>query len=123
MRRASSSPSNVKMPQVKLYNRMLDFINRNFFINKNYTTEYQLSQTSSGIRRAILVASPNKTRSCPVKGYEEEYLFAFKSYNERLERGKFIECFKILKEFMNVSSSKLFSNDSSPRTMSNGVKL
>ncbi len=58
-----------------------------------------------------------------------------KSYEERLTsinlfslekcrlRGKFIECFKILKGFPNIDASKLFSIDNTSRTRSNGIKL
>ncbi len=58
-----------------------------------------------------------------------------KSYEERLAslnlfslekhqlRGKLNEYFKILKGFINVDASKLFSVDDTSRTRSNGVKL
>ncbi|RUM28547.1 MAG: hypothetical protein DSY42_08200 [Aquifex sp.] len=58
-----------------------------------------------------------------------------KSYGERLARlilfslekrrlrGKLIECFKILKGFMNVIANKLFLMGDLSRTRSNGVKV
>ncbi len=55
-------------------NRMLGFINRNFsFKNKDTIAPLCISlvKTSSGVRRAVLVASPCKgyseTRNCPAK--------------------------------------------------------
>ncbi len=47
-------------------------------------------------------------------------LFYFEKW--RLQ-DKIIECFKILKGFMNVDASKLFSNDNTSRTRNNGIKL
>ncbi len=64
-------------------NRMLGFIKRNISFEKqrrNPTLVYQLSQATSGIRRAVLVASLckrySKTRSCPAKGYKDDYILA-----------------------------------------------
>ncbi len=58
------------------------------------------------------------------KSYEERLasvnLF---SLEKRRLRGKLIECFKILLGFTNVDASKLFLDDGSSRTRSNGVKL
>ncbi len=34
-----------------------------------------------------------------------------------------MECFKILKDFTNIDSTKLFSIDNTSRTRSNGIKL
>ncbi len=45
------------------------------------------------------------------------------SLEKRRLRGKLIECFKILKGFVNVGASKLFSIDNSSQTRNNGVKL
>ncbi len=69
------------------------------------------------------------------KGYEDDFIPAFKSYEERLVslnlfslekrqlQGKLTEYLKILKSFTNVDANKLFSIDNSSRTSSNGVKL
>ncbi len=85
---------------------------------------------------AILVASPRKEhstiRSRPAKmipslcntSYEERlarlHLF---SLEKRRLRGKLTECFKVLKEFTNVDTNRLFLTDDSSRTRSNEVKL
>ncbi len=44
------------------------------------------------------------------------------SLKKRLLRGKIVECFKILKEFTNTDTSKMFLIDKTSRTRSNGVK-
>ncbi len=64
-------------------NILLGFINRNFsFKNKDMlhtTTLYQVNYTLSGIRSAVLVASPReglRKTNCPAKVYEDDYVFA-----------------------------------------------
>ncbi len=114
--------------------KLLGFINRNIYFNNRHNTLYQLSQTPSGICRAIMVASPckgySKTRSCPAKDYEDDNVFGNKSYEERLAwlekrrlRDKIIVFFLILKGFTNMNASKLFWIDNTSLTMSNGAKL
>ncbi len=58
------------------------------------------------------------------KPYEERLarLNLFSLEKRRLRR-KIIEGFKILKGFMNMDGSKIFSIDNTPQTRSNGVKL
>ncbi len=122
---------------------MLGFINK-FPVQKwrsISTTVYQFSQTPPGIWRATLDAPPppyeghSKTRSCPEKGYKDDYIPALKSYEERLVslnlfslekrrlRDKLTECLKILTSFTNVDANKLFPIDNLSRTRSNGIKL
>ncbi len=45
------------------------------------------------------------------------------SLEKRRLTGKLIECFKVPKGFTNVDANKLFSNNNSSRTRSNGEKL
>ncbi len=58
------------------------------------------------------------------KLYEERLArLHLSSLEKRRLRGKIIECFKMLKWFVNVDASKMFSIDNTLRTRSNGVKL
>ncbi len=58
------------------------------------------------------------------KSYEERLtgLNLFSLEKHRLGRN-LIECLKILEDFTSVDACKLFSNDNTSRTRSNGVKL
>ncbi len=123
-------------------NRMLGFINRNIsFKKKDVILPLYISLVRPHLEYALQFWSPHHAKDIAkleaVQRRATEMITSLrnKSYEERLARlnlfslekrrlrGKFIECFKILKGFANVDASKMFLTDNTSRTRSNGVKL
>ncbi len=111
-------------------NRMLGFMNRNFFFkNKDIILPLYISLVRRNLEYAVQFWSPHHAKditkleavqrratkiitSLRNKSYEERLasLNLFSLEKRRL-RGKLIECFKIFKGFTNIDASKLFSVD------------
>ena len=114
---------------------MLDFINRNFLFKKkfNYTSKHQLSQNPDvnpprvndmAKLETLQRRATRSSRLCVMnlvkRGWQDETFFPSRNLTSTKT---LIECFEILKGFMNVDTNKLFPIDDLQSTRSNKVKL
>ncbi len=120
----------------------MGFINRNFsFKNEAVILPLHISLVRPHLEYAVQFWAPHHAKDIAkleaVQRRTKKMITSLrnKSYEERLSRlnlfslekrrlrGKIIECFKILKGFINVDPSKLFSIDNTSRTRNNRIKL